>query len=218
MTTLSKKQFTCMLCGSIFVDDVLERSGTIDGQDSDFRLHVTGLQPLAHMIHSCPRCGCLDYTHAERLSEEQKKSIEAYLQASRQAHTTGPLSQVEKYETLAGILTVLHRPDVDIAEAYLKAAWSAEDAGDTDNGSRFREQALGCYVRALAGESVSPMEIPVVTYLVGELHRRLGRFDEALQWFDNVDTRDKQLEALRCCQQDLACQKNSATSRIPKAS
>jgi uncharacterized protein len=218
MATLSKKQFTCILCGSTFMDDVLERSGTIDGQDSDFRVRTTGLQPLSYMIHNCPRCGFMDYAHTDRLSDEQKKNIEAYLEAFRQERPAGPLSQVEQYETLAGIQSVLHKPEVDIAEAYLKASWSADDAGDTAKSRELKEKALRCFAQALESESVSPMEIPVVTYLTGELYRRLGRFDEALQWFGKVNTRDAQLEKLCHAQQELARQKSSANSLISKTS
>lgn len=69
----------------------------------------------------------------------------------------------------------------------MRAAWCCVDENDIEAERYFRrlvawsfEQALGSY------DGVAPEERAVLTYLVGELWRRIGDLQQAREWSDRV--------------------------------
>jgi hypothetical protein len=55
---------------------------------------------------------------------------------------------------------------------------------------------------------------PVFTYLIGELYRRTGKFQEAVSWFGKVETSDPFLAKLSSRQKTLALNKNLHRARL----
>lgn len=106
---------------------------------------------------------------------------------------------------------------MEIAQVYMKAAWMAEDESNLELGNRFRECAKGFLVRALETHEVEQGTTPVVTYLVGELNRRLGKFNEAAEWFSRVRSEDPRLAELCRRQEFLAFIQISVNARIQEA-
>ena len=105
---------------------------------------------------------------------------------------------------------------METAQAYLKAAWMAEDETNIDSGNRFREHAKAYFAKALENHEVEEEEkVPVITYLVGELNRRLGRFSEAIEWFSRVKSEDLWLIKLCKQQEFLASIEKSVNTRMP---
>ena len=104
---------------------------------------------------------------------------------------------------------------VETAQAYLKAAWMAEDEATIDWGNRFREHAKAYFAKALENHEVEEEKVPVITYLVGELNRRLGKFSEALEWFSRVKSEDLWLIKLCKQQEFFAFIEKSVNTRIP---
>jgi uncharacterized protein len=61
------------------------------------------------------------------------------------------------------------------------------DEGDSEAERFFRRHAAWRFADALAAyDGVAPEERAVITYLVGELWRRIGDESLATQWFDRV--------------------------------
>ena len=207
MTPVAKQQFTCMLCGKPFEDDILEGVDRLAGQDSDFRIHNDEIQPLPYMIHTCPHCGCTGYRHDRALTPEQKHRVQECLAVIAQKKQPCDFSYAQKYEVLAQLLLAIDMPLQEIADAFLKASWSANDVNEQEQSRRLKEYALKYFIKAIENEEVPAVELPVVTYLIGELNRRLGYFDTALEWFATVKTADSQL-ALLCDQQAAMARAN----------
>lgn len=104
---------------------------------------------------------------------------------------------------------------MEIAQVYLYAAWMAEDEADMEMGRSFRQQAEDYMVKALENHEVDPEKTPLITYLVGELNRRLEKFDEALAWFSRVKSEDLQLMGLCKQQKFFALVEESVNTRMP---
>jgi hypothetical protein len=69
----------------------------------------------------------------------------------------------------------------------LRAAWCCVDEGDVEAERYFRRRAAWAFERALAAfDGVAREERAVLTYLVGELWRRVGDGALARAWFDRV--------------------------------
>lgn len=214
MATIERRRFSCALCGKDFDDDILVRPDMLESQDSDFRIHMRGPQPLDYLVHCCPACGYTDYRPGDPLPESEKKLVADRLQSLSVPLHADAVRCSEKYRVLAELEQARSLPAMDVADAWLKAAWAAEDEGDGARSTEFRQRSLEALLPAVDGECLSPMELPVAVYLTGELNRRLGRFDEAVQWFDRVTTADVHLARLCRQQQELARGCNAGNSRI----
>jgi hypothetical protein len=73
-----------------------------------------------------------------------------------------------------------------VAEFYLAASWSAQLEGAAEVAGPFQEEAARNLEGALLMGEVVDEERAVMSYLAGELRRRLGEFEAALQLFDQA--------------------------------
>jgi len=213
-TTLRDKEFTCALCGKTFPDKVLG-STNVKERDTELRPYAMGLQPQPYFIHACPHCGFTDGDHHLKLSDQERAEIRKFLAAYCQQHRCGQLSPVEKYEVYARTLEIRRLPPLTVASQYRHAAWMADDAGDAAAARTFREKAIQLMSQALENSQVAAKEVPVVTYLVGELNRRQGNFPAALNWFGQVKDPDPQLAKILAQQKELALKKEAAKAMLP---
>lgn len=99
----------------------------------------------------------------------------------------GALTGSEKYEFAAKVALWQGAEPRCIADLLLRAAWCCVDEGDTEAERYFRRQSAWMFERALElYDGVEREERAVLTYLVGELWRRVGESVIASQWFDRV--------------------------------
>jgi uncharacterized protein (DUF2225 family) len=74
-----------------------------------------------------------------------------------------------------------------IADLLLRAAWCCVDEGDTEAERFFRRRAASKFEEALRSfDGVTRDERAVLTYLVGELWRRIGDDKLSHEWFTRV--------------------------------
>ncbi len=73
-----------------------------------------------------------------------------------------------------------------VARTYLTAAWCCDDDNMTEEESSYRRHAIEHYETALREGTLPISEVAPVTYLIGELYRRVGETEEAARWFDRV--------------------------------
>ena len=76
-----------------------------------------------------------------------------------------------------------------VADLLLRAAWCCVDEGDIEAERFFRRKAAWKFEEALASfDGVARDERAVLTYLVGELWRRVGDTAQATAWFNRVSS------------------------------
>ena len=176
MTTLQQIELRCPICDTRFKSQQVLSTNSFGGKRTDFHERAAGTQPLPFLIHMCNRCG---YSGAERDFTE-----EADVTPVLREHVWNELApQVsaaaicgsEKYEAAAKVaewqgLDVRH-----VADLLLRAAWCCVDEGDTEAERFFRRKAAWKFEEALSTfDGVAREERAVLTYLVGELWRRVG--------------------------------------------
>ena len=288
MTFFVTKETSCPLCNnSVTVCNILS-TNSFGGQDSDFRSHPVGADPLHFAIAMCKACGYSDYGNhfSERqLSDELKQRIRAALipfaidkrdalystnaakyfwnlqSEKKKQRATEVLNRVtsnkrdtvktdrgtkpdwlleaqtsasdkngtlntdkgtnlerlvddqmsaseirdtcntdtepwdffrtvfiasDAYTNAALIATLRGAPAKEIAHLYLRAAWCCTDKQDIEGERTSRKAAIKYFERALENNEVDAQQKPVITYLVGELCRRIGDASAARTWFDKV--------------------------------
>ena len=194
MTTLQQIELQCPVCETRFRSQAVISTNSFGGKRTDFHERAAGTQPLPYLVHMCNRCG---YTGAERdfteeadvspmLREQVWTELAPQLTA---APNRGAVLGSEKYEAAAKVAEWQGLEPRHVADLLLRAAWCCVDEGDIEAERYFRRKAAWAFERALDGyDAVAQEERAVLTYLVGELWRRVGDAKQAHRWFDQVAT------------------------------
>lgn len=188
MTTLHLIELTCPICETAFHSQTVVTTNALGGKRTDFHERAAGMQPLPYFVHLCTHCGYAgvqrDFGEAIDADDSLRAKVWNELAPSL---TTELLSGSLKYEHAA---KAAHWQDSDpryLADLYLRAAWCSVDEGDTEAERYFRRKAAWSFADALdAYEGVPAEERAVITYLIGELWRRIGDRVQAQGWFDRV--------------------------------
>ena len=187
MTTLRQIELSCPICGKCFQSQAVVTTNAFGGKRTDFHERAAGTQPLAYLIHMCDGCGFSggerDFNHEADVSPLLKEHVLNELASCIPHSATGS----EKYEAAAKVAEWQGMEERHIADLLLRAAWCCVDEGDTEAERYFRRHAAWMFERALSKyDGVNGDERAVLTYLVGELWRRIGDLRNATIWFDRV--------------------------------
>ena len=190
MTTLQQIELTCPVCESRFRSQAVVSTNSFGGKRTDFHERAAGTQPLPYLVHMCNRCG---YTGAERDFTDEA-DVSPMLREQVWTELAPALAKPavmgsEKYEAAAKVAEWQGLEPRHVADLLLRAAWCCVDEGDIEAERFFRRKAAWAFERALDGyDAVAQEERAVLTYLVGELWRRVGDAKQARRWFDQVAT------------------------------
>jgi uncharacterized protein len=190
MTTLQQIELRCPICDTRFKSQQVISTNSFGGKRTDFHERAAGTQPLPFLIHMCSRCGYSgaerDFTEAADVTPVLREHVWNELAPQLSALA---ISGSEKYEAAAKVaewqgLDVRH-----VADLLLRAAWCCVDENDTEAERFFRRKAAWKFAEALSSfDGVTREERAVLTYLTGELWRRVGDSAQAQQWFNRVSS------------------------------
>jgi uncharacterized protein (DUF2225 family) len=187
MTTLRQIELSCPICGNSFHSQAVVSTNAFGGKRTDFHERAAGTQPLPYLVHMCDVCGYTggerDFTNNADVSPLVKEHILNELSPIPLGSATGSA----KYEAAAKIAEWQGVEARQIADLLLRAAWCCVDEGDIEAERYFRRLAAWSFEQALSSyDGVAVEERAVLTYLVGELWRRIGDVRQARDWFDRV--------------------------------
>ena len=144
-------------------------------------------------VHDCPRCGFAgpEDWFKQRLPRRIRKLVRENL---------APLPRDQgarfwrKIEHAAQIAQWQAKPPREIADLYLKAAYVCAGGNpeyrtsiriEDEKSNRLR--AIEFFRRSLEAGDVPAAEVPRITYLVGELYRRVARESDAHAWLERAE-------------------------------
>jgi uncharacterized protein (DUF2225 family) len=188
MTTLQQIELQCPVCETRFRSQAVVSTNSFGGKRTDFHERAAGTQPLPYLVHACNRCG---YTGAERDFTEEAE-VTPILREHVWSELAPSLSKTactgsEKYEAAAKVAEWQGLEPRHVADLQLRAAWCCVDEGDIEAERFFRRKAAWSFEKALESrDGVAREERAVLTYLVGELWRRVGDAQVSREWFDKV--------------------------------
>jgi uncharacterized protein (DUF2225 family) len=135
----------------------------------------------------CDRCG---YSGAERQFTEPADVtplVREHVWNELSPHVSAFVLGSEKYEAAAKVASWQGADRRTVGDLFLRAAWCCVDEGDVEAERYFRCHAVRAFEEALAAyDAVAREDRAVLTYLVGELWRRIGDTHRAFAWFDLV--------------------------------
>lgn len=188
MTTLLNIELGCPVCCKAFSSQTVLPPHTAGRKRTDFHEQTAGVQPLPYLVHTCPTCGysgddrdfgreaCIDPAIVPHIRDELTPKVAA-----------GPITGSEKYELAAKVAAWQRGEPLELGGLLLRAAWCCVDEGDVEAERYFRRKAAWKFEEALdTWDGVDQDQRAVITYLVGELWRRVGDVKTAGEWFDRV--------------------------------
>jgi uncharacterized protein (DUF2225 family) len=208
VTTLVLTNVECPRCQLKFATTTVA-SFSVFGSHSDFCPVYGGEPPLFHAIFVCPRCRYAGHTSA-CVTRPDCATGEGGESTSAQER----LSVLERYRLAIETAQESGQDDCVLAALYLRASWCARLLKKPGDERTLQKKTLEHLQRALAEGLVAHDLIAPNTYLAGELYRRLGRFQEALEWFDRVEDPGPGLADLTARMKELALRQDASDQMV----
>jgi hypothetical protein len=188
MTTLHLIELTCPVCERLFRSQTVVATNALGGKRTDFHERAAGMQPLPYFVHLCTHCGYAGIQRDFTADAQPDAMLRAMVWNELAPAMTSQLpSGSLKYEHAAKVAEWQESEPRYLADLYLRAAWCCVDELDTEAERYFRRKAAWRFADALEiYDGVPAEERAVLTYLVGELWRRVGDDAQARQWFERV--------------------------------
>ncbi|MBU5488218.1 DUF2225 domain-containing protein [Clostridium sp. MSJ-8] len=194
--SLFDRKITCPICGNEFTTkSVKVNSVRIASKDSDFFVRYKTGNPYLYDIWTCEKCG---YT-AMKSDFDKIKSFEKdilkeqLLPKWKERHFNEimtPSDALEKYKLALINASILGRSKGTLGFILLRIAWMYRLEEDEEKENHFLTQSVKCFEEAFSTEPfpIYGLQRDSLTYLIGDLYRRIGEYDKALTWYSNVIT------------------------------
>lgn len=190
MTRLRPIDLVCPVCDNHFRSQSVLSTNSYGGKRTDFHERAVGEQPLPYYVHMCSGCG---FSGADRDFVEGAQ-VTSYVRSQVLSILTPRLAQdrldsaSDRYAAAAQVAEWKGENPSRIADQLLRAAWCCLDDGDHEGERFYRRAAAQKFADALALDGVvQRIERAVITYLIGELWRRVGEATSAEDWLARVE-------------------------------
>ncbi|MGF1505005.1 MAG: DUF2225 domain-containing protein [Anaerolineae bacterium] len=190
MTTFGTETINCPCCGESFEIQLLTSTNTFGVRTTDLYVGAGGFQPILIVIACCPTCGYSSEGYTLREADPVEPAIKEKVFAELKPQVAdGVPPPAGQWAFAAQIAEWRGEPDMAVADAWLRAAWAAAQSARTppEQEAAYRRQAITFFQRALQADP-PPDNALILTYLVGELYRRVGHTEQAEAWFNEAIT------------------------------
>ncbi|MDF2546259.1 MAG: hypothetical protein K0R93_1157 [Anaerosolibacter sp.] len=190
VNVLYDKAITCPVCKNIFHTKKVRTSATrIEKRDTDFCTHYIGENPILYNVFVCPMCGYAALESGfEEINAAGKKMIQESISRRWTQRSFGEertiLEAIETYKLALLCSQILGHKKGTLANICLRIAWLYRYLSH-EKEFEFLTHAVNCFEQAFANEPmpIGNLDDVSLTYLIGELHRMIGNYEEAVEWF-----------------------------------
>lgn len=187
---------SCPVCENVFQARQVKSSAyRMQKKDSDFFIRYSLINPYFYEVYLCNVCGYAALkADFEKIREYQieavRKKITPRWQGRRYPEIYDADIAIERFKLSLLNSVVMEAKSSRKALNCLRLAWIHRLKEDTNNEQLFLKQAFDGFNDAYMNEDfpICGMDKFTLMYLLGELLRRLGNFDEANLWFSKVIT------------------------------
>lgn len=191
---LYDKKVECPICNMEFKSKKVRASRLrLIKRDEDFLSYYEGENPLKYNIFLCPNCG---YAATEGkfnlITKEEKEIILKEITSKWNKRSYGGKRTVDEaiitYKLALYIGQLLDYKKIDLGSLCLSLAWLYRIKGEENEERRFLTLTKDFYEEGFYGESLigTNMDELKLSYLIGEINRRLGEKDGAVKWFNTA--------------------------------
>lgn len=197
------------------VDFCVTASMTTFGSLKDFQKQGAIGSFYKELINSCPKChfsGYLD-DFKIKLSEEEKLNIKNFLQQYEKEKVSDAL----ECKIAGDLKNFLSKSNVQIANCYLIGSYLSKGKEKfLDLRKDLQIKTKTFLILAIDKNEYEKKEvIPNIYYLIAEMNRRTGNFDDAIKYYDlaiNDPNKQDWITEVATVQKDLALKKDDNNS------
>jgi hypothetical protein len=190
---LYRKEVLCPVCGSTFKTSKVRLSRSkVEKRDEDFCIYYKGENPIYYEVWVCPECGYAAMeAHFQDIDEWGRDKVRKNISVKWRKRSYGSQRGIDEaincYKLALYCSRVIEAKASTTASLCLRLAWLYRMQQDPRE-KEFLKHALNFYMEAFSKERfpIGKMNEITMMYLIGELHRRLGNYEEAVKWFNRV--------------------------------
>ncbi len=189
------KEYNCRLCAGRFSSKQVRKSAQpVLKTDSDFCVYYERETPYFYYVLVCPACG---YAFSEAFNHQPPAKMKEKLSplpdffASKRDAPTAQLA----YKRAIECALLQRESDTVLASLYLQLSWILRVKGDGAAEQTAQAEALKYYEAVYRDSDLE--DASKVTYLIGELNRRLGNHKEAVYWYAKVANDKRAAQSIR---------------------
>ncbi len=197
MDAFFEQQKICPICLTKFnVTRVRSSACFVTERESDFQVKYRDVNPLLYSIWVCPNCqyANTDKVFAQDLKPQEIERLKKGLSLlrSKEPDFSGQRTlqtALRAFELAIRTATIIKSPAIILAGLYLRTAWIYRELGETKKEMKYLEQARKLYQHSFENESghyQAKMSDLRIMYLIAELYRRTGKYEEAMKWFSRT--------------------------------
>ncbi|WP_042199769.1 DUF2225 domain-containing protein [Paenibacillus camerounensis] len=159
-------------------------------RDADFCSYYKNENPDYYVVRVCPNCGFASTENsADKLADWQRKVFNEQVGSRWKSRDFGGKrswdTALETYKlALICAQCIKDKPRI-IASNLHHIAWLYRYKGETEQEQRFLRYSLDEYVRVFESDGIGGSDARLM-FLIGELHRRLGEYANAVRWFSRL--------------------------------
>lgn len=191
---LYNKTISCPVCGKEFeITRVKSRAIKVLSRDSDFCVHYEEINPLLYEAIVCENCGYSALIDKfEEISDKQEKLIKNEIGSRWNKRSFAGErnldTAIDAFKLVLYNLHVRQAKPSEFAKVCLRIAWLYRFKKDYIKEKEFLSFALKNYNDAYQNERfpVDKLDESTCAYMIAELNRRVGNFDESLKWFSRL--------------------------------
>jgi uncharacterized protein (DUF2225 family) len=188
---LYKTNVRCIHCSQPFQSSRVRPSFKKGNHtDSDFCVHFKEFNPEYYVVKVCPFCGfaCTDnfsdkMTPAQKAIFHEKVASNWSMKDYSGERTWGEALSAYKLALLCA--QIKQETDRVLSGLLHHIAWMYRYVEDENQERRFLQFALESYISVYEHEGKDYNNAKLM-YLLGELNRRLGNYNEAVKWFSRI--------------------------------
>lgn len=188
------RELTCPICNHAFkLHTPKSTVSALVRRDADFCPYYEGPNPLFYSVWVCPACGFAALKDHFRTVEEKEANALRTELAEYSDHRRYDFNKEERtlfaamlsFQLAVRSYQIRKTPAEIRASLLLRLSWLCRYGNDRKRESQYLTQARALYEEAYGhglarGARVSEAQ---VAFLIGEIYRRLGKGQEAVEWF-----------------------------------
>ena len=195
MDDFFSKDLVCPLCDYAFQSSMVRKSKQqVLKKDSDFCFHYAKEVPFYYYAFICPNCG---YGFLESFEKEPGAGMRERIAPLPEDYSGKRDNELAEKAYLRAIECAKMQKEnyTVLASLHLQLAWIYRYREDKEKEGAALNEALGYYIDVY--EKTDMGDPSKIMYLIGELHRRLGKEKEAVKWFSRVANDKEGNQAMR---------------------
>lgn len=194
---LYERSIVCPICNKEFTTKKVRTSALrVSKRDEDFCPYYEGENPLFYGVFICYHCGyaALEGNFSKKRLEDDRRKIIDNITPRWNKRSYGEKRNLEEAIQVykLGLLcsNILEEKNSIIGKICLRLSWFYRYRGEIEEEKKFIQYTIDSFEKSFTTERINDEEYDeiIILYLLGELDRQIGNYNEALKWFDKVLT------------------------------